>query len=108
MAFFIPLVPGFFGPSFVAHFIYLRTDEHAVSYRGRQASFTHQRCKEVAKGIRGSAARNKLNIYRDVPVSICIELNQAIRPRDTVNEDEDTTGGKRGNLTRNVGRSLAD
>lgn len=26
----------------------------------------------------------------------------------SVNEDEDTAGGKRGNLTRNVGRSLAD
>jgi len=34
--------------------------------------------------------------------------NKAAGPRDRRNEVKDTTGGKRGNLTRNVGRSLAD
>lgn len=34
--------------------------------------------------------------------------NKAAGPRDRTNEIKDTTGGKRGNLTRNVGRSLAD
>jgi len=34
--------------------------------------------------------------------------NKAAGPRDRTNEVKDTTGGKRGNLTRNVGRSLAD
>lgn len=40
--------------------------------------------------------------------SLSNSIKQEVCPRAPVNEDEDTTGGKRGNLTRNVGRSLAD
>lgn len=62
----------------------------------------------VATEIAISLPRYRIVIYWDVLLFLRVKLNQAARPRDSVNEDEDTAGGKRGNLTRNVGRSLAD
>lgn len=87
---------------------------HVTQYRAEYRR--HRRSQPGRRGLAASTSeerRCRSLLYSVSPLfpsfPSLVEKSWKTGPRGiSVNEDEDTAGGKRGNLTRNVGRSLAD